>query len=58
MIQIKKKNLFTDSIFSSILEVFHKSNVFSSIDEKASILTRISSMDENIVSYNLIRPTN
>ena len=45
MIQIKKKNLFTDSIFSSILEVFHKSNVFSSIDE-------------NIVSYNLIRPTN
>lgn len=58
MIQIKKKNLFTDSIFSSILEVFHKSNVFSSIDEKASTLTRISSMDENIVSYNLIRPTN
>ena len=35
MIQIKKKNLFTDSIFSSILEVFHKSNVFSSIDEKS-----------------------
>ena len=33
MIQIKKKNLFTDS--SSILEVFHKSNVFSSIDEKS-----------------------
>ena len=28
MIQIKKKNLFTDSIFSSILEVFHKSNAF------------------------------
>ena len=28
MIQIKKKNLFTDSIFSSILEVFHKSNEF------------------------------
>lgn len=41
MIQIKKKNLFTDSIFSSILEVFHKSNVFSSIDEKSINFNKI-----------------